>query len=227
MYPEHPDTIIIQNEFYPNGLKEIDIWNYYQKNKNFILRETIGKDLMLFIATDLNEFIVRRRSKETPYIKLNPSNYDNIITGRTLSIHSTMEKTTYFGIIDIDIEDFKLAKEATKNVYEYIKNAPFVDRIKIRFTGSTSFHLILNFKRILKIEYVNELIREYLEKENFENYTIKAKRTKGIVNLDLGRNIYKAGYITLHSLSVFGLKCMEVDINQLKNFNKDRAKIGR
>lgn len=225
MYPENPNTIVIQNEFYPNGLTEKNIWEYYNKNKNLILQETIGRDLILFIATDINKFIVKRRAKDRPYIQLNNSNYNSIITGRTVSIHSTMNKTSFFGIIDIDIDDFKQAKDATEEIYYYMLKAPFVNNVKIRFTGSTSFHIILYFKRILKIEYINNLIKEYLEKGNFINYTIKGKRSKGIVNLDLGRNIYKSGYISLYSLSTYGLKCIEVNIRYLHNFMKNKATI--
>ena len=36
-YPKNPDSIVLKNKYYPNGLKEIDIWNYYQKNKRNML----------------------------------------------------------------------------------------------------------------------------------------------------------------------------------------------
>ena len=53
--PQNPETLVLKNEYYPNGLREIDIWNYYQKVKNQLLRETIGKNLIVFFAIDLNK----------------------------------------------------------------------------------------------------------------------------------------------------------------------------
>jgi len=37
-YPQNPETIIIKNVFYPKGLKEIDVFNYYIQHKNLIMR---------------------------------------------------------------------------------------------------------------------------------------------------------------------------------------------
>ena len=37
-YPQNPETLVIQNKYYPKGLREIDIWNYYQKNKNLLFK---------------------------------------------------------------------------------------------------------------------------------------------------------------------------------------------
>ena len=60
-YPANPETIVIKNKFYPKGLREIDIWNYYQKAKVNILRNTINRDIMFFIMVDVNKPIVRRK----------------------------------------------------------------------------------------------------------------------------------------------------------------------
>jgi len=224
-YPQHPDTIIIQNEFYPNGLKEIDNWEYYQSVKSKLLRETRFRDLMFFIMVDKNTPVVLRK-KEGLFIRLNPENYNNIITGRTISIHSTMTNSESFGIIDIDTNDFKLAKEAVNDVYYYIKeNAKFINDISIRFTGKSSFHIICKYKRKLKIDYAKIMLKDILLKSDLiKKYTVEHKRREsGIPNLDLASNKDKGGYITLYSLSVIGLKCMEVPIEKLRNFRKEDA----
>lgn len=56
-YPQNPNTIIIKNEYYPTGLKEIDIWNYYQKVRTNLLKETIGKNLIVFFFIDTSELL--------------------------------------------------------------------------------------------------------------------------------------------------------------------------
>jgi hypothetical protein len=144
-YPANPDTIVIQNKFYPQGLREIDIWNYYQKAKPSILRETQNIDVMFFIMVEKNKAIVRRKGSQG-FIRLKPNNYDTAITGRTVSLHSGMAPYSDFGIIDIDIDPsdgFKWAKEVTYRVYDYVMDKmPIIRSAQIRYTGNT--HFILN-----------------------------------------------------------------------------------
>jgi hypothetical protein len=224
--PKNPETIILKNEYYPSGLREIDIWDYYQKIKDYLLKETLGKSLIVFFTTELNKTIVIRKSKTNGLIRLSPSNYNEIVSGRTLSFHSVMDKYSDFGIIDIDIDDFEQAKKTTLDMYNILNNAKFITDLKIRFTGKNSFHIKANFKNDYPIEYIRKTIYDFLIENNVDKkYTISHKRTKNIPNIDLNRNVYNAGYITLYSLSVMGLKCMEVNVNHLNNFKRDKAKI--
>jgi hypothetical protein len=85
-YPENPETIVLRNSYYPKGLTELDIWNYYQKVKREILNETKSRDIMFAIMVDLNKPVIRRRGKGQGFIRLTPQNYDEIITGRTVTI---------------------------------------------------------------------------------------------------------------------------------------------
>lgn len=227
-YPLNPETIILKNEFYPNGLREIDIWNYYQKIKVSLLRETIGKNLIVFFSTDLNKTIVIRKNKQGRLIRLNFRDYNQIVSGRTLSFHNVMGKYSNYGIIDIDTENFNLAKESVEDLYFLIgKKFKLVNDIKIIFSGKNSFHLRLYFNSEYKIQYVKDEIYNFLVTNNIEkNYTISYKVLyKNIPNLDLNRNVYNAGYIALNSLSVNGLRCMEIEQKKLRYFKKEIAKI--
>lgn len=57
-------------------------------------------------------------------------------------------------------------------------------------------------------------------------YTVGArKRTAGVPNIDLSPNKYRGNYITLNSLSLIGLKCMNVSYSQVTSFNKNKARI--
>jgi len=227
-YPENPDTIILKNKFYPRGLKEIDIWNYYQKNKSIILREVNGKDLMLSIMIDINKPIIRRKGKSGSIIKLTNSNYDKVITGRTITIYSTMKRYESFGIVDIDTDNWKEARSATIDIYEELLRAPFIfkDTIQIRFTGKTSFHIYCEFKRKTKIDSIRLLFSSYLKSKDLENkYIIGGTRKKGLVNIDLSPNKYRGAYITNRSLSIIGLRCMEVDVGDVLKFDPYKSKI--
>lgn len=223
--PQHPDKIMVKNQFYPEGLKEIDIWNYYQKYKSLLLRETLGRELIIFFSTDVNKTIVVRKYKEK-LIRLTPSNYDTVISGRTLSLHCGMHRAENFGIIDLDTDEFDMAKEAVLDVYPVIEKAPFISDVKIRFTGKTSFHIILEYKRPLMVDRAKVLIKNFLDESPLSNkYDIEYKRRKGVVNLDLAPNKYRGGYIALGSLSVLGLRCMEIPLKSVRRFRKESASV--
>ena len=228
-YPQNPDTIILKNKFYPSGLKEIDVWNYYQSMKVPLLKETMGKNLMFAIMVNINKPILRRKTK-TGIIQLTPKNYDEMITGRTIAIYSEMKAIENFAVIDIDIspsDGFSWAKDAAMNVYDYvIDKMPLVRTASIRFTGKTSFHIVCNFGRKMKVDAVRYLMERFLRESDLSKiYTIEAKRRPGVPNLDLSINKFRGAYITLNSLSILGLKCMEVSYMKLKQFVPKNAKI--
>lgn len=225
-FPEHPETIILKNKFYPKGLTEQDVYNYYQKVKSKIIQETRLREIMFLIATDVNTLVVKRKHKGE-FLKLTNDNYDEIITGRTLSIHSTMGMYEDFGIIDIDINDWKEAKRTTLDVYEFVMDkVPIVKTTKIRYTGKNSFHIVCNFNRKLKIDTIRDLLTRFLTTDYIlKKYTVGSRRVKGLVNLDISPNKYRGGYITEGSLSIWGLRCMEVPYNKIISFEPQQARI--
>lgn len=227
--PENPETIVLKNKYYPQGLREIDIWDYYQRVKPQILKETRLRDLMFMIMVDVNKPIIRKKLRGKA-IRLTPQNYDQIITGRTVAIYSSMASTEDFGIIDIDVhprDGIRWANKAAYDVYDFVMDrVPIVRTASIRFTGKTSFHIICNFQKKMKIDVIRFLLRKFLaESELSKVYTVQAKRTAGVPNLDLAPNKFRGNYITLHSLSLFGLICMDVPYNQILRFDPNSARI--
>jgi hypothetical protein len=225
--PQHPETIVIKNQLYPKGIKEIDIWNYYQKVKSKILTETMNKDLMFGIMVEENKSVFKRNYGDS-IIRLTPKNYDTLITGRTVSIYSEMGAYEEYAIIDIDIDPsdgFRWAKMTTSNVYEYVVDKmPIVRKATIRFTGKTSFHVVCEFGKKMKIDTIRYLMRKFLHDSPLSKaYTIEMKRRPGVPNLDLSPNKIRGSYITLHSLSLIGLKCMEVEYSKLAGFQPRMA----
>ena len=228
-YPENPNTIVIQNRFYPNGVRELDIWNYYQKVKSSIIKETQNRDVMFFIMVEKNKPVVRRKGSQGT-IRLTPANYDKASTGRTVSLHSAMGPYENFGIIDIDIDPsdgIRWAREVTSRVYDFVMDKmPIIRTASIRFTGKHSFHIKCDFGRKMKIDVVRFLLGKFLrESELSKVYTVEGKRRPGIPNLDMAPNKLRGNYITLNSLSVWGLKCMEVPYSSLMSFDPRHAMI--
>lgn len=229
-YPTNPETVVLRNKFYPGGLREIDIWNHYQKYKKEILNETYNRDLLFMIMVDLNKPVIRRKGAKGQLLRLTPQNYDSLITGRTLSIHSSMRQFETFGIIDIDVDPrdgFRWAQKVTLQTYDVIMDTmPFISSAKIRFTGGTSFHIVCNMGRRAKIDSIRFLLQKFLrESELAKVYTISGKRKPGIPNLDMAPNCFRCNYITEYALSSFGLRCMQIPYNQISSFNQVKAKI--
>jgi len=225
-YPKNPHTIVIKNEYYPKGLREIDVWNYYQKVKMQLLKETLGKNIMVFFAVDENKFIVIRKNKSEGLVRLNMTDYDDVVSGRSISFHNIMNKYSSYGVIDIDTDNFEIAKDLAIEIYNLFYNHKVVRDVKIIYTGKDSFHIRVYFNNDYKIDYIKSMILGILSEAKLTNdYTIKAKRQGNIPNLDLQRNIYNAGFIALHSLSIDGLKCMEIEPKKIRWFKKEQAKI--
>jgi hypothetical protein len=226
-YPQHPDTIVIKNEYYPKGLLEVDIWNYYQKVKVPLLKETLGHSLIVFFAVDVNKFTVIRKTKDDGLVRLNMRDYDTIVSGRSISFHNVMNKYSPYGVVDIDTDDFKKAKELASELYDFFENQKFVYDTKVIYTGKNSFHIRVYFNSDYKIESIKQrLITVLSEAKLNSEYTIKSRREKNIPNLDLQRNVYNAGFIAVNSLSVDGLKSIEIiEPKKIKWFRKEQSKI--
>lgn len=229
-YPQNPKTIILKNSYYPKGLTELDIWEYYQKVKGSILNNTRNHDVMFAIMTNLNKPILRRKGPGGQYIRLTPQNYDNVITGRTIALYTTMGMYEQRGIIDIDIDPrdgFRWAKQAAGAVFDYVMDKmPLVRKASIIFTGKTSFHIVCDFNSKMKIDTMRFMLQKFLRNSELSKvYTIESKRRSGVPNLDLSPNKVRGNFITLDSLSILGLRCMEVSYNKLSSFDPKLARI--
>jgi len=223
-YPNNPDTIILKNRYYPQGIREIDVWNHYQKVKSDILLEVKNRDLMFVIMVAMNKEVIRRKVP-----RLTPQNYDQVITGRTLSIHSSMGMYEDFGILDIDVgnDGYKWAQIATKDVYDFVmEKMPIVRTAQIRFTGKTSFHIKCTFNGKIKVDTIRSLFERFLRGSDLTKlYTIGANRSSRVPNIDLNRNCLRCNHITLNALSVLGLQCTEIPYPSLMTYDPRRARI--
>ncbi len=224
--PNNPETIILKNSYYPTGLSEQKIWDYYQKNKSWLLKEVGTRYLMFAIMTDVNEHILRKNWTKGKPISLSNSTYDKRMTGRTLAIYTLMSNFENRAIVDIDSDDLRKAKECTIDTYNELKKFKLVDDVSIRFTGKTSFHILCTLFRRYSMERIRYAFQDYLKSTNLEDkYTIQYKRQKNVPNIDLSPNKPNGAYITLHSLSLLGLKCMNISYDNLNKFHPNNAKI--
>ena len=223
--PKNPNTIVVKNRYYPKGLTEDDVWNYYQKMKYPFLDATKNRNVAALIMTDVNKPVIRKNISGKP-IRLTPQNYDQIVTGRTVGFYSEMGVYEQFGIIDVDTDDgMKWAKKVTSDVYEFVlERMPIIKKAEIKYTGKTSFHVVCDFGKKMKIETIRHLLETFLRNSELSRaYTIEGRRRSGVPNLDLSPNKIRGNFITTHSLSVIGLRSMIIPYNELNNFDPRKA----
>lgn len=236
-YPEHPEQLVVKkNEFFPNGVKEIDVWNYYEGIKKKLISELKGYDLFVVMAihpgTEL--YIRHPYDKKTEYIRINSEkDFEQYHTGKTAEYHITSPELVEEVVFDFD-PGSKASFEDIKNVVsqcvEFIKKQKyFKNKTQIRYTGKRSFHVSGFLKSKKKIEDVKNEIENDL-KESFkdvENIVIATNKPSGKkINIDLSPMKSDGGHIAPYSMRIeTGLVCIPVE--SLKGFKKEDAKFDK
>jgi hypothetical protein len=222
---KNPNTIIIKNKFYKDGLTEKNIYDYYENNKNLILNNIKNRDVYFYLFTDMNKFIIKRKFG-TNSVRLSDSNYKIILTGRIVSIISSFNKYENFGIVDIDSDNFNKNKECAIELYDYlISLTGLFNNIIIKYTGKDGFHIVCYFKNKKDINKTRLILKKLLNDKFKNKYDILNKRRKGKINLDIGINKFKGGFITIGSLSQYGLISSIVDRHDILHFKQENCKI--
>ena len=222
-YPKNPTTVLFRNEFYPKGLREIQVWEHYQKYKKQIIKEAANRPIILFMYID-DEYIIKRKDSRG-IIKLTESNYDELITGRTVSMSVESGNKPNYVCIDVD---------ASKKVAERLKQTAVADIIHSEFGRSdifkkprvtlsaNSYHVYFYMNQRMYVDDLRIFTEKKLAMEFGGTYLIN-KRTHGNkINFDL-TPVYKRGSHTLpYALNHNGLICMDVT-KDYKTFNRKKA----
>lgn len=223
--PEHPETVIIKNNFYPSGLNERNIWDFYQKNKNRIIKEIGAKPVLLWITIDMNTTIVKRKIFNQSFT-ITEKNYDKIITGRTLSISSELDNNTNIFIIDIDPGPTALEpqiKDATKKLLDSpVGNLPYISNTRVIST-SKGYHIHFIMKKKMNITTVRKVVLNMLNIEFRGSYLINEKNPKGSeINFDLTPTTIHGGHQVPFALCRNGLQALDVT-GRLETFDRRSA----
>ena len=236
-YPEHPDQLVVKkNEYFSNGVREIDIWNYYDGIKNKLISEFKGKDLFVVMAIkpDSEMYIRHPYDKKTEYIRINSlSQFEEYHTGKTAEYHITSPEMTDEAVFDFDPGSkatFNDIKNVVGQCVEFIKKQKdFKSKIEIRFTGKRSFHVQGTLKSKRKISDIKKdvegRLQEYFKDSN-DVVVAKNKPSGTTVNIDLSPMKRDGGHIAPYSLRIkTGLVC--VPVTSLKGFKKEDAKLDK
>jgi len=224
-YPEHPNTVIIQNEFYPGGLTELQVWKHYQKFKDKIISEIDKTAVSLWVFIDINKSIIKRKVLNSPFT-ITKDNYDKVMTGRVVSISSELNTTTNKIIIDIDpgqgVNEFQI-KECVRDILDStISNLSQVVQKRIISTAN-GYHIYLILNKRMNINSIRMMTTKLLTTDFKDTYLINTKNPQSNeINLDLTPIVQRGLHQTPYALCRNGLMAMDVT-NYLSSFNRRSA----
>ena len=226
-YPENPNTVVIQNQYYPGGLTELKIWKHYQKFKNRIISEIDKSAVAIWIFSEMNNPIVKRKVLNRPFT-ITKDNYDKIMTGRTVSISSELKNTTNNIIIDIDpgksVTELQV-KECVRNILDSsVSKLSYVNRRRIISTAK-GYHVHLILDKKMNINSIRTISLRLLSMDFRDTYLVNSKNPKpNEINLDT-TPIYQRGLHQVpYALCRNGLVAMDVT-DYLSGFNRRSATI--
>ena len=226
-YPEHPKTVVIQNSFYPGGLSELKVWNHYQKYKNIIISEIDGNAVTLWIFVDINQSIVRRKVLNRPFTIVK-SNYDSVLTGRTVSISTELRNMSPIIIIDVDpgtgVTELQ-TKECVRNILD--SSVSHLSQIIKKRIISTArgYHIYLYLDKAMNIRAIRNMVIKLLNMDFRDTYLINSKNPKANeINLDLTPISPRGLHQVPYALCRNGLMAMDVT-TYLTGFNRRSARI--
>ena len=199
-YPPHPDDIIYKDKNFSDGIKEIDVWNYWISVKRKLVNWINGRNVTFLLRID-DKLIIKRNVNDRP-IKLTLANYDQLISGRTNVVYVTHPKITNYIVIDIDIGE-GLSKSnaltALKFCRKILDKEYNVARFEALHSSSKGIHLIAYLHRLVKLDSLRIELEELLRNSVPEGILVNVKgRGEGTINLDLtpmySNNIHIARY---------------------------------
>lgn len=169
-FPKHPDTVVVQpNEWYPQGLNESQVWNFYDSVKDKLIKELSGHNVMLVIATPVGPVIKRNNSKTKSPIRIDTvEQFDAINSGRVIEFHKAIGPTTDELWVDIDpgelVDWSKVIDSAIKvsnALIPYSKAHPPT----IHFSGGRGFHIRGYLKHPMDTDATRDALIKFLNKD--------------------------------------------------------------
>jgi len=227
--PKNPETIIIKkNEYYKNGLNEMQIWEYYQKVKKEMLPQFADRNVGLVKQVD-GKMIFQRKDQDK-YIVVNSESYDKYNNGRTVEWHPILEAEESFGFVDIDPQDkveFEFTKKTTKDLHDFLSKKYKIT--EVRFSGSRGFHIYFQLNKRHNVDKTREETKKLL----IEFIGNNSRLTLGLakpnqIRLDI-TTLHRMGSLrALYSLhKKTGLVCDQVNPAGILAVKKDNYKIDK
>lgn len=223
--PKNPETVVIKNQYYPAGLKEKHVWDYYQRYKFKVIDEINARPIMLWIFKDLNTAIIKRKVFNSPFT-ITKKNYDKIITGRTVSFAVELRTNTDLVIVDVDpgptATEHQLKTSVKSLLNSSFGSASFVIGNRIISTAR-GYHVYFYLKKKFPINSIRKTLLVMLNMEFRNDYLINEKNPKGSnINFDLTPTTSHGVHQVPYALCRNGLQSLDVT-NSLDVFSRRSA----
>lgn len=222
--PNNPNTILFTNQYYPSGLKEIDVWRHYQKYKDKVIKEVNNRDVVSFIYTD-NGYIIRRKDGDKN-LTLNEKTYDRVITGRSVFFSVETGLRTNYAPIDIDAGD-SVTEDEKKDCVDYLIHSPVIDMsfvIGYRIISSaSSYHVYFLLNKKMDINVARKIIEKTIRMDPGNKYLVNDKRIDSTdISFDFTPLYPRGSHSVAWGLCRNGLIATDVTYNH-RNFNRSKA----
>jgi len=212
-FPNNPFDVVAKNKFYPQGIREIDIYNYYMSNKSKILKWIGNRDVAFRIRINDRSTVIKRKMNGRP-IKLNDMNFKDIINGRTNVIYVEQPNPTDYFVIDIDPGANLGMKHSEATARFLLKE--FNNKFELLTTSTTGLHYIGYVNKKQDIDKLRSKIEALLGSKiktlnglpGSITYTVNVKgRKPNTINFDLSTMYKRSLHIAKHSLTKEFLIC--------------------
>jgi len=217
-------NILLINKYYPSGLTEEKVLEYYMDNKETVLKECGDAYIIFYIVLENGQTVIKRRDTDGKYIKLDEKNYEKHVHKRVLSLWREHESFTNKWIFDLDFgPNIKenLKKDCVYDILGFYSNLYErgwtwnVSSYRITNT-STGYHVFLEMKRrnssINNVRLAEEELKKYFEESNYIiNRRNKYKAYNDII-IDLSPMYPRGSYVVPFSLNKNGLICEDVTL---------------
>jgi len=238
---EHPETVIVPpNEFYPNGLREMDIVAYNDAMKVHIIGFYKKYDLDGFVLMKVDDKLVVKRhaSIEIKGMKLdNMEAFDALNRGRTIEFHFAVGKTTKLIWLDLDPNPkfpWEDTKRITNDLAQAMENSKhtegLVKDVQIRFSGKTGFHIIGELHSSIPTDEarnrVKALAEDYITDVKDDRLSTSVTKVPESMRIDYS-TLHEAGGLRVPYSIAYptGLVCSSVPIKSLGSFELDMSTI--
>ena len=229
-YPEHPNTVLIKNDYYKKGLTEHMVWKHNYNHTSDLFKDLKGHRILTIVKTPQGD-ILRRKKDDKEYQINNKADISELNSGRAMEFHIVADAETDVAWIDLDPRedfDFEQVKNITTDLVPILTKVSESDDILTKYSSGRGFHLISWMKEKRNVDDLRKELIEELKKYSKGNpkLTTSFAQNRDMMRLDVS-TLHESGSIraawSLNSKT--GLISLPLSPNEIEIFNKKMAVI--